>query len=43
MGTTRHFHVVFDVRVLNLNLSISELVRELIALLYWAWTNAITE
>jgi hypothetical protein len=21
MGTTRHFHVVFDVRVLNLNLS----------------------
>ena len=34
MGTTRHFHVVFDVRVLDLNLSISELVRELIALLY---------
>ena len=22
MGTTRHFHVVFDVRVLDLNLSI---------------------
>jgi hypothetical protein len=24
MGTARHFHVVFDVRVLNLNLSIRE-------------------
>ena len=23
MGTTRHFHVVFDVRVLDLNLSIN--------------------
>ena len=22
MGTTRHFHIVFDVRVLDLNLSI---------------------
>ena len=29
MGTTRHFHVVFDVRVLDLNLSIIELATAL--------------